>query len=37
MKMKNVAIYAKKRLTKDNKKVKDHCYLTGKYSGAAHN
>ena len=27
----------KKRFTNDNKKVKDHCYFTGKNRGAAHN
>ena len=27
----------KKRFTKDNKKVRDHCHFTGKYRGAAHN
>ena len=27
----------KKTFTKDNKKVRDHCHLTGKYRGAAHN
>ena len=27
----------KKRFTKDNKKVRDHCHFTGKYKGAAHN
>ena len=27
----------KKRFTKDNKKVRDQCYLTGKYRGATHN
>ena len=26
----------KKRFTKDNKKVRDHCRFTGKYRGAAH-
>ena len=26
----------KKRFTKDNKKVKDHCHYTGKYRGVAH-
>ena len=28
-------IYAKKRFTKDNEKVKDHCYYTRKYRGAS--
>ena len=27
----------KKRFTKDNKKVRDHCHFKGKYRGAAHN
>ena len=27
----------KKRFTKDHKKVRDLCYFTGKYRGAAHN
>ena len=27
----------KKKFTKDNKKVRDHCHFTGKYRGAAHN
>ena len=27
----------RKRFTKDNKKVTDHCYYTGKCRGAAHN
>ena len=27
----------KKGLTNDNKKVRDHCHLTGKCRGAAHN
>ena len=27
----------RKRFTKDNKKVRDHCHVTGKYRGAAHN
>ena len=27
----------KKRFTKDNKKVRDHCHYTEKYRGAAHN
>ena len=27
----------KTRLTKDNKKVRDHCHFIGKYRGAAHN
>ena len=26
-----------KRFLKDNKKVRDHCHFTGKYTGAAHN
>ena len=26
-----------KLFTKDDKKVKDHCHFTGKYTGAAHN
>ena len=37
MKIKNVAIYVKKRYTKDNKKVRDHFHFTGKYRGAVHN
>ena len=37
MKIKNFVIYAKKRFTDDNKKVKDHCHFTGKYRGAANN
>ena len=36
MKIKSFVIYAKKRFTKDNKKVKDHCHFRGKYRGAAH-
>ena len=27
----------RKIFTKDNKKVRDHCHVTGKYRGAAHN
>ena len=27
----------KKRFTKDNKKVRDHCHFPGKYRGTAHN
>ena len=27
----------KKRFTKNNKNVRDHCYFTGKYRGTAHN
>ena len=27
----------KKRFTNDNEKVRDHCHVTGKYRGAAHN
>ena len=36
MKIKNATICAKKRFTKDNKKVRDYCHFTGKYKGAAH-
>ena len=35
-KIKNFVI-CKKRFTNDNKKVKDHCHFTEKYTGAAHN
>ena len=27
----------KKKITKDNKKIRDHCHFTGKYRGAPHN
>ena len=37
MKIKHFATYAKKRFTNCNKKVRDHCYFTGKYRRAAHN
>ena len=36
---KKVVIYAKKRFSTDDNKVRDHCHYTGKYNytGAAHN